>query len=127
MIESSGFLDRLTLSWSPKVDICETAAVITVSLEVPGVLPEDLEVTVRGNELLIRGWKREPVPTRRLLCYYCIERRYGRFERRLSIGPVIDGRRSRAHLSRGILKIRIPKLRERRGVSFNIPIRGKER
>jgi HSP20 family protein len=123
ILEAEEILDRLAVgSWIPNVDICETSDAVTVRVEVPGIPPSDIRLTVQGSVLKVQGVKREPAAVRQRLSYYCLERRYGRFDRQIHIERVVDAHRSKAILADGVLTIEIPRIRERRGVSFEIPI-----
>jgi HSP20 family molecular chaperone IbpA len=121
ILEPDDFLDRLSLTWSPHVDICEGETSLTVRVEVPGVDARDVRVTIQDGSLRVQGNKRESTATPKLLCYYCVERRYGRFDRRIAIDLPIDARRASATLESGILTVEIPKLQDR-GQQFEIPI-----
>jgi HSP20 family protein len=96
-----------------------------VRAELPGVAPSDIALSFQGDSLRLQGIKREPVQSRKLLCYYCLERRYGRFDRQISIAWIVNPRRARAHLDKGILTIELPKLKNRRGEIVAIQIRKK--
>jgi len=122
ILETDEFLDRLSLTWSPHVDICESKSSVTVRVEVPGVDISEMRVTIEGGNLRVRGNKKESSTTPELLCYYCVERRYGRFDRQIAIDLPVDARRACAYLDRGILTIEIPKLQDH-GRLFEIPIK----
>jgi HSP20 family protein len=123
LFRTEGFLDRLSVgTWAPNVDLCETADTVVVRVELPGVDPGDVILTMRDGVLRLQGIKREPAVSHRLLCYYCVERRYGRFSREIRIHSVVNPQRARAHLKNGILTLEMPKLAERRGKPLEIPI-----
>lgn len=107
-------------SWNPSVDICQTPNRISVRIELPGVDPSDIDLSYQGGNLRIQGIKREQ--PRELLCYYCLERRYGRFDRLIVINGVVNPRKSVAILDKGILTIELPLLKERRGDIVKIRI-----
>jgi HSP20 family protein len=107
------------------VDICETESHVYVRAELPGVEQGDIAVSFQGDGLRLRGIKRAPAQFGKLLCYYCLERRYGRFDRHVTIGWIVNPRLARAHLSRGILTVELPKLKDRRGETVEIQIKGK--
>lgn len=121
ILETDDFLDRISLTWSPHMDICESKSSVTVRVELPGVDLSDVRVTIQDGNLRVRGNKRESSTAPKLLCYYCVERRYGRFDRKIAIDLAVDARRARASLDKGILTIEIPKLQDR-GQLFEIPI-----
>jgi HSP20 family protein len=123
LFHTEGFLDRLSVgTWGPNIDLCETAGTVVVRVELPGVDPADVVLTMRDSVLRLQGIKREPAVSHKLLCYYCVERRYGKFTREIRIHSVVNPQRARAHLKDGILTIEMPKLAERRGKSLEIPI-----
>jgi HSP20 family protein len=122
LLEGS-FLDPLSIgSWTPAVDKCQTDSHIVIRVELPGVKASDISISFTGENLRIRGAKREPAPLRKLLCYYCLERRYGKFDRTLHISWTVDPRQASACLEKGILTIELPKLKDRRGETVNIKI-----
>ncbi|NWG12586.1 MAG: Hsp20/alpha crystallin family protein, partial [Acidobacteria bacterium] len=103
-------------------DLCETSEAYTVRVELPGVDLEDISLTIQEGVLKVSGIKREPAVSQKLLCYYCLERRYGRFHREVNLGTVIDAHRAEAFLQGGILSVVLPKLSERRGKIIHVPI-----
>jgi len=126
LLQGQEFLDPMAVgSWTPHVDICETENHVCVRAELPGVNSGDIAVSFERDGLRLRGIKREPAQSRRLLCYYCLERRYGRFDRRIAIGWIVNPRLARARLERGILTVELPKLKDRRGETVEIQIKGK--
>jgi HSP20 family protein len=123
MLDAGEFLNQLAVgNWIPNVDLCEAADAIVVRVEVPGIGRGDIRLTVCGNQLRVHGLKREPAAVRKRLSYYCLERRYGKFDREITIDWVVDSARCRASLAGGILTVVIPRISNRRGRLFEIPI-----
>ncbi len=123
MLEAGEILDSLAVgSWIPSVDICETSDAVMIRVELPGIEPADIRLTIQGNVLRVQGTKQEPAAVRARLSYYCLERRYGKFDRQIAIDWVVDAARSLATLANGILTIQIPRIKNRRGSIFEIPI-----
>jgi len=108
--------------WTPHVDICQTDKKMVVRAELPGVKASDISLEFQGNSLRIQGIKREPPQSRKLLCYFCLERRYGKFDRQISIGGVVNPRKARAHLDKGILTVELPMIDDQRGKSVSIKL-----
>ncbi len=128
MLEAGEILDSLAAgNWIPSVDICETADAVMIRVELPGIEIADIRLTIQGNVLRVQGTKQESAAVRTRLSYYCLERRYGKFDRQIAIDWVVDARRSRASLANGILTIEIPRIENRRGAVFEIPIGGKQK
>ena len=123
LLESDRFGDRFAVgTWTPNIDLCETRDLVLVRIELPGVARSDIRVTFNNGAVRLQGVKRETTVSPRLLCYYCLERTYGKFDREIPIHRVVDARRARAILDQGILTIELPKLGDRRGTRLEIPI-----
>ena len=97
----------------PAIDlnVHERADAFTVEACVPGLRPEDLDLTIQDNVLTISGEIRsaeqpEGTTTHR------VERRYGRFSRSISLPTQVKGDAVNAVLEHGILKLEIPKAEE---------------
>ncbi len=123
LVDPGRILQQLPLgTWVPNIDLCETPDKVIVRVELPGVDPGDVNVSVQGDALRVSGIKREPAVSQKLVCYYCVERRYGRFDREMRIRCVIDAQKARSVLRNGVLTIEFPRLRERRGSVLRIPV-----
>jgi HSP20 family protein len=86
----------------------ETAASVIVRVEVPGMNKEDLEITVHGSTLRIRGEKRLGEDHRNGT-YHLMERAYGRFERAIPLPQNIEAARAETSYKAGILTVIFPK------------------
>jgi HSP20 family protein len=123
LLEAEGILDRFAVgTWIPNVDICETADGVTIRVELPGIEPSDIRVTIQDSTLRVQGVKREPMIALERISYHCLERRYGKFDRQINIDQIIDAARASATLVNGVLSIEIPRMANRRGVVFEIPV-----
>lgn len=126
-VEAEKFLERLAGgTWTPNTDICETPAIVSVRVELPGVDRSDILLTIHEGNLRVQGVKRETATSERPLCYHCVERQYGRFDRTMPLHCVVDAQRARAVLEGGVLVVELPKLQDRRGKPVEIPITRKE-
>ncbi len=94
--------------FGPPIDLSETDSEIVVRAAVPGLKPEDLEVSVDDGLLTIRGETREEKKEEGARYYYR-ELRWGRFERSVRLPAPVDAGRAEAKLEHGILTIRLPK------------------
>jgi len=112
-------------AWLPAVDLCETDACVTVSVELPGVRPEHVEVALTNEELRVRGRKRKGAP-RGVTSHLCSERSFGRFARNIQLRWPIRKDRATAELKDGVLTVRLPKVKDRRGVEHRIEVTGDE-
>ena len=105
--------ENVSTSWMPPVDIFESPAEITISLEVPGVRKEDVQVELNDSTLTITGERRLENEEQRDN-YHRVERRYGRFARSFTVPPNVDREALRAEYQDGILCVRLPKREEAR-------------
>ena len=93
-------------TWSPAVDIHEDASAYHVSVDLPGVKPEEIEVTAHNNVLSIRGTRKivnEDKEQKRS------ERIYGAFLREFSMPENADLDRIEAKSNNGVLDLVVPK------------------
>jgi HSP20 family protein len=94
--------------WEPAVEMYETNDDVVVRAEVPNIDPKDLEISVVGDVLAIKGsTKREEEKKER--SYYLRELRYGAFARMLPLPVEVRGEDAKATYKDGVLEIRIPK------------------
>ena len=90
--------------FSPPLDVTEAEGAWTVRAELPGVAAEDVEVSVTGSVLTIRGEKKkDPESPARS------ERRYGKFVRSLEFPSDLDGGKVEARSKHGVLTVTLPK------------------
>jgi HSP20 family protein len=99
-----------TNSWSPAVDIRESDNELRLEVELPGINPEDVEVTADNGILAIRGEKRtERKEGHDETRYHIVERSYGSFMRSFQLPQGLDESKIEADYNNGILSIHIPK------------------
>ncbi len=110
-------------AWSPPVDLCETAEAVTVRVELPGITASQVKVGLTGTHLRICGEKKKRTPRTRIISHLCSERSYGHFSRTVPLRWTIDVREARAELANGVLTVRLPKRRDRRGAEFKVTIK----
>ncbi len=91
------------------LDVYETRDTIIVRASLPGVKPEDVDVTMEGNTLTIRGEIKAPPEEG---TYLLQEQRYGPFSRSLELGTAIQPEKAEASFHNGVLTLTIPKAEE---------------
>lgn len=97
-----------TEGWMPAVDVTENDAEVLVHAEVPGIAPEDLDVSVLGTTLTISGTKREKTEKRGQDFYQC-ERRFGEFRRVIELPESVDPEKVTADTDQGVVCVHIGK------------------
>jgi len=98
-------------SLAPAFDISENEKAYTVTAELPGIDEKDLEVTMAGGMLSVKGEKRQESEEKGET-YHRIERTYGSFHRSFRIPDSVQEDKVDATYKNGILKLVIPKAKE---------------
>lgn len=98
---------RAFLAFQPPLEVADAATCYVARLDLPGVRPEDVEITAQGREVVIAG-KRDPESD--LEGKWRGERRFGPFTRTLTLPEPVDASRVEATLQSGVLTLSIPKL-----------------
>ncbi|HEX6182571.1 MAG TPA: Hsp20/alpha crystallin family protein [Pyrinomonadaceae bacterium] len=109
-------------AWLPAVDLCESDSCVTVSVELPGVRAEQIEVALTNDELRVRGRKRKGAP-RGVISHLCSERSFGQFARTILLRWPVRKNAATAELKDGVLTVRLPKLEDRRGAEHKIEVK----
>jgi len=97
------------LNWTPAVDIKENEKEIRLDLELPGLKPEDVDLTAENGVLTVRGEKKSERNEGEDNRYHVVERTYGSFLRTFQLPQGIDEDQIKAEFENGILTIQIPK------------------
>ena len=107
------------------IDLSETDEAYTLTAELAGVEPRDIEVILRDNVLILRGVKRDDRDEAEGERVY-LERSYGRFERTMPFAADVDADRVEANSRNGILTITLPKNPDANDTSRRIEVRRAE-
>lgn len=107
--------------WAPAVDIAETDEAIVVSVEVPGMKQEDIEVQLTGDTLSISGERKMEASGSRH-DWHILERPYGPFSRSFTFAVPIDQGAVCASYEGGILRITVPKVQEAKPKQIKIEV-----
>ena len=89
--------------WTPRVDTCVKNDMIVVRADVPGVDPKDVDISLEGNVLTIRGERKaeeEKADYREVF--------YGTFERRVRVPNGTDPEKISAKYTHGVLEVSVP-------------------
>jgi HSP20 family protein len=90
------------------LEIAETDDTVDVKASMPGVRPEDVEITVANDVLTIKAEHREETEDKKKE-YYRREIRYGAFHRSLSLPVSVDADKAEARFENGMLHLKLPK------------------
>ena len=105
----------------PTVDVHESEKAVEVTAELPGINPDQLDISVQGDTLTIRGEKKEEHEDKGKTSYR-VERRYGSFERTVPLPCEVEPDKSNANYKDGVLKIELPKREDAARKTKKIPV-----
>ena len=96
---------------SPAIDVHETDNELVVTAALPGVKPEDVDITITGQNLTLHGELKAEEEVKREQYLYR-ERRFGSFSRTIQVPVRVQGDRAEATFTDGVLTLTIPKAEE---------------
>lgn len=107
--QGSGRAD--TAAWAPALDISERKDAYVVTVEVPGVKPEELDITLEDGLLTIKGERRFTQESSDQQ-FHRVERRYGSFRRSITLPSQVRADQIEASFDNGVLEVVVPKAEE---------------
>ena len=98
------------VSWMPSMEIVEKNGALIVTAELPGIAPENVDITVEDDVLTISGEKNEETKEDdKDAQFYLCERRYGSFRRSFTLPKAVDADKITATFAKGVLTITLPR------------------
>ncbi|HSJ24080.1 MAG TPA: Hsp20/alpha crystallin family protein [Longimicrobiales bacterium] len=107
------------LGWHPPVDVVEKEKELVLTMELPGMSLEDLEIDIGDNLLTVKGEKRME-EEKKEANYRLVERSFGAFERSFTLPRIVDAAAIKANYDNGILRIHMPKTAQAVGRKLEI-------
>ncbi|QQS11938.1 MAG: Hsp20/alpha crystallin family protein [Rhodospirillales bacterium] len=109
---------------TPRLDVTADAEAITVKADLPGMAENEVEVTLEGDTLIIRGErKNEREEKDEKKAYVVQERSYGAFQRAIGVGPDIDRDKVTASFDKGVLVVKLPKTQAAKAAARRIDVK----
>jgi len=105
----------------PAVDVAEKDDAIMVRAEVPGMKPEDIDISVYGNTLTISGEKKHTKEDQGD-GFYHVESASGSFRREIVLPTDVDEEKIEAVCENGVLSVTLPKAEKSRAIK--VPVKG---
>jgi len=96
------------VSFTPRMNLAETDSHYEVTVDLPGLKPEEFDVQLKGNELWITG-HREQESEQHGRTFHRMERYYGKFRRVIPLDAGVDAEHVEAEYKDGVLRITVPK------------------
>ena len=98
----------ITSTWFAPTDVSEDQNSLRISMELPGVDPSDVRLSLESNVLTIRGEKKQESEENNERVHR-FERTYGMFERTFALPNTVDPDKIEARYENGVLFVSIPK------------------
>lgn len=111
-------------AWAPAVDVYEADGAVVVEVELPGVDPGDIDVSIDEGVLTIRG-ERKLAREVREENYFCVERASGIFQRSMRLAPDVEADKISASCENGVLKVTVPKGEPKKPKSIAVQVETK--
>ncbi len=102
-------------------EVFDDAKNVVVRLEAPGLEPDEIDLQVIDDMLVVRGEKRlqrEHQDSR----YHILECAYGAFERAIPLPDEVDSSRAMANYKRGVLRVELPKLKTGKATTIKVKV-----
>jgi len=103
----------------PSVDVSESKGKYTITAELPGLEAKDVDVSLEGDVLTIRGEKKKESEEKGE-SFHRVERSYGGFSRSFRLAGHVDPDKVKAKFKNGVLTLTIPKSAETMGRQIEV-------
>jgi len=108
--------------WFPDIDILEDKDDIIVKIDIPGVSVSDIETTITGDLLQIKG-ERKRETSREDENYHYIGRNYGKFDRSIELPTQVNVDNIKAAYKDGVLTVKLPKIEKTKSEKLKIDLK----
>jgi len=109
-------------AWSPAIDVYDSKDNVMVKADIPGMKKDEIEVSVHGDTLIIKGEKKQEKEVKEK-DYVRTERFYGSFNRAISLPAAVDASKVNATYKNGVLELVLPKKEESKPKQLKIDIK----
>jgi HSP20 family protein len=113
---------RAAEEWWPSVDMSETKDNYVVKAELPGLEAKDVDVSISGDVLTIKGEKKKEEEEKDEHHHY-VERYYGSFQRSFRLPANVKSDKIDASFDKGILKVTLPKVEEAKKKRIEVKVK----
>lgn len=107
---------------SPQLDISETDKAVTISIDLPGMSEDDVDVTLTGDVLTVRG-ERKQERENKDGGMFVHERSFGSFYRTVPLPPGLETEKAEASFKNGVLDVKLPKSEKARNLTKRIKVK----
>ena len=114
------------MGWAPAIEVFEREDKFVVKAELPGMREEDIDISVVGDTLIIKGERKAESEVKEEE-YYCCERSYGSFSRSIAMPSDVDAKKIEASYEDGVLEVSLPKAPEVKPKKIAVSAKKKEK
>jgi HSP20 family protein len=118
-------IPMVEMGWAPAIEVFEKEDKFVVKAELPGMKEEDIDVSVVGDTLTIKGERKAESEVKEE-DYYCCERSYGSFSRSIALPSSVDAKKIGASYEDGVLEVSLPKAPEVKAKKVAVAAKRKE-
>lgn len=118
ILERGGLPQELENSQFPLVDMYISQETLHLEIEIPGVEPQEVSLTLESSRLIIEGTKKERERPHESLSFIRMERFFGPFKRYIELPRHVKTKGVKASYKKGVLYVQIPLQREKRTVEI---------
>jgi HSP20 family protein len=105
------------------LDVYETDENLVVEASLPGMSPDEVDISIVGNTLTIKGEREEHQEKQEEGKYYFRERRYGAFQRSIALPTEVSADKAEATFENGVLKLTLPKAEEAKPKRIEVKVK----
>lgn len=113
--------EELSTAVLPPVDVYEDTEALTMTVELPGIDPKDVDVHIENGTLTIKG-ERKLEKEDKKENYVRVERTYGSFARSFVLPNTVDPDKVKSELKNGVLRLTIAKREETKPRSIRVNV-----
>ncbi len=113
--------ERPTGMWTPRTDVTETKDSVSITAELPGLEAKDVEVSVSGDMLTIKGEKKAEKEEKDEY-HHVVERTYGAFSRMVRLPAPVAADEIKATFKNGGLTVTLPKTEEAKAKAIPVTV-----
>ena len=110
-------------AWTPSVDIFENKDQLVIEAELPGMKPEDVNVSIENNVLTLHGERKLEQKTEGDN-FHRVDRSYGSFTRSFTLPPTVSSENANAEFENGVLRLTLAKREEAKPRRIEIKVGG---
>jgi HSP20 family protein len=115
-------IPTMEMGWAPAIEVLEKEDKFVVKAELPGMKEEDIDISVVGDTLTIKGERKAESEVKEE-DYYCCERSYGSFSRSIALPSSVDAKKIEASYENGVLEVSLPKTPEVKPKKISVSVK----